>query len=214
VGRHVLVGSLAGGLCATLLLLADRLPAWLGLPASPPDGYALDLLLGPRQALATLVGQQLEAVGMALGLLLLLVLLRGLVQLVQSALEFVVRGDGPRALLRRLMGGEWVAALVLALIMGIQTSLQSELPLGLAVILCVGAWASLAFVALRHGLLALCSAVFFMAVLVNFPLALDLSQWTAVGSLLTLAAALGLVVFCFKTSLAGRPLLRDDLLEG
>jgi hypothetical protein len=111
------------------------------------------------------------------------------------------------------MEGEWLAALVLALVMGIQTSLQSELPLALTVILCVGAWASLAFVALRHGLLALCSAVFFLAVVVNFPLTLELSHWTGLGSLLAQLAALAIMAYCFETSLAGRPLFRDDLLE-
>jgi len=124
-----------------------------------------------------------------LGLLLLLVLLRGLVR------------------------SERLATLLLALILGVQMAMQSELPLAVALVLCVAAWVCPALVVLRFGLLALCSTLFYMAVVVSFPLTLDLSHWTAGGSVLALLMAVGIAVFSFRTALAGRPLFRDGLLH-
>jgi hypothetical protein len=77
----------------------------------------------------------------------------------------------------------------------------------------MAAWALPAFVVLRYGLLAFCSTVFFLAVVVNYPFSLDLSHWTGAGSALAWLMAATIVIFAFRTSLAGRPLFRGELLE-
>jgi hypothetical protein len=107
-----------------------------------------------------------------------------------------------------------LAALALALLMGVQTALQAGLPFAVAMVLTMAAWACPAFVVLRHGLLALCSTIFYLAVVVDFPLTLEPGHWTGLGSVLALLTAVGIAVLSFHASLAGRPLLRDDLLEG
>jgi hypothetical protein len=189
VGRHILFGAGAGTFCAAVLLLDYRFSNWLAMPTTAPDDFGQDMLLGPQHALATLVGQQVEAVGIGLGLLLLLVLLRGLLRY------------------------EGLAAVGLILIMGSQQALQSELPFALDFAVCAVAWAVPAVVALRFGLLALCSTLFFLALLVNYPLTPDLTHWTGGPTILILLVAVGIAVFSFRTSLAGRPLFSQDLLS-
>ena len=57
-------------------------------------------------------------------------------------------------------------------------------------------------------------AGFVAQVLVAFPLTFDLSAWYSEASLFALGTVLVLAVWSFRVALAGRSVLRDELLEG
>jgi hypothetical protein len=63
----------------------------------------------------------------------------------------------------------------------------------------------------RYGLLALISAIFFLHLMIFFPITSDFSAWYAADFVVALIISLGLVVFGFYTSLAGQPLFRATL---
>jgi hypothetical protein len=50
-------------------------------------------------------------------------------------------------------------------------------------------------------------------VLRNFPLTTHLSVWYAKDALLALVSVLALAIYAFHTTLAGRPLWRDELQQ-
>lgn len=63
----------------------------------------------------------------------------------------------------------------------------------------------------RYGLLALISTLFFVHLMIFFPITSDFSAWYAADYVLALIISLGLVVFGFYTSLSGEPLFRGTL---
>ena len=60
-------------------------------------------------------------------------------------------------------------------------------------------------------LFALVAALFVTTVFDSFPVTLDFSAWYIGASVSALAVVAGLAVYGFHTSLAGRPLFKDDL---
>ena len=66
----------------------------------------------------------------------------------------------------------------------------------------------------RFGLFAVVAGLFVSSLLATFPVTFDFSAWYIGASLTALGAALALGVYGFHTALAGRPLLRDELLDG
>jgi hypothetical protein len=69
------------------------------------------------------------------------------------------------------------------------------------------------FVLRRGGLLGLTVTLFCMFNLVEAPLTLDLSAWYASRSLPVVAVLVGLALYGFHTSLAGKPFFGRSLLE-
>jgi hypothetical protein len=67
-------------------------------------------------------------------------------------------------------------------------------------------------VLLRYGMLALMVVDVISAFLLGLPRTFDLSAWYAAIGLAPLVAVALIAVFGFRTSLAGRPVLREDLL--
>ncbi len=65
------------------------------------------------------------------------------------------------------------------------------------------------FVLLRFGMLALTVAVFTNALLVAFPITLDLSRWYAPNSLLMFTVLLALLLYGLRTALGNRPFLLE-----
>jgi len=65
---------------------------------------------------------------------------------------------------------------------------------------------------IRYGLVAVAVSVFVSALLSGFPLTLDFSKWYAGQSLLALGTVLALAVLGFREALAGRTLLREEVL--
>jgi hypothetical protein len=66
---------------------------------------------------------------------------------------------------------------------------------------------------MRFGVVTAVTFVFTWIVLAHFPLTADLSAWYATSALLTMASVLALAIYGFRTTLAGRPLWRDQLQQ-
>ena len=67
---------------------------------------------------------------------------------------------------------------------------------------------------IRFGLLAMASLSLVQELLAVTPLTRDFAGWYAGASLSVVLIVLALAVFGFYASLGGRPLLREELLEG
>ena len=68
------------------------------------------------------------------------------------------------------------------------------------------------YILIRYGLVAVAVLLFVSALLLSFPLTLDFSKWYAGQSLVALATVLALAVFGFREALAGRAVLREEVL--
>jgi serine/threonine-protein kinase len=80
-------------------------------------------------------------------------------------------------------------------------------------VLLTALWQVIVLIALmRFGLLTFVAACLVLQ-LRYLPLTLDFTAWYSTGSLLVMLAAVAIAVYGFWVSLAGRPLLRDELLE-
>jgi hypothetical protein len=106
---------------------------------------------------------------------------------------------------------ERLAAFALWFIMAIALSLTLETAIGIP-FACVSALL-LMWVLYRHGLLALISAIFFLHLMIFYPITSDLSAWYAADFVLALIICLALAGFSFYISLAGQPLFRGALPE-
>jgi hypothetical protein len=69
------------------------------------------------------------------------------------------------------------------------------------------------FVLYRYGLLAVIVAIYFLHLMIFFPITSDFSAWYAADFVLTVMIGLALVGFGFYTSLAGEPLFRGARLD-
>jgi hypothetical protein len=65
----------------------------------------------------------------------------------------------------------------------------------------------------RFGLLALISAIFFLHLMVFFPVTTEFSAWYASSFILDLIIILSLAVYGFYKSIAGQPLFRSKFLD-
>jgi hypothetical protein len=101
---------------------------------------------------------------------------------------------------------ERLAALVVWLIGSVALSLTQETAAG---IVCAILGAGLCvWVLYRYGLLATMVALFFLHLMIFFPITSDFSAWYAADFVLTALISLALAAFGFYTSLAGEPLFR------
>ena len=71
-----------------------------------------------------------------------------------------------------------------------------------------------AFVLLHSGLLAVVVALFLNNFILRTPLTLDLAAWYVNGAIWVLVPVAGMAVYAFHTTVAGRPLIKDELLQG
>jgi hypothetical protein len=189
VGRDILFG----GLCGTAWALADALyhllPAWLGLPPQAPHPITPRILLGVRHFLSGMLAEHFFAITVALIQCFLLVLLR--------------------IILRR----QWLAAAAFFLIFTFSSATGAGNPyINLSYAALVAALVSFALI--RLGLLAAITTWLFTSLLLDYPLTFDFSAWYAGLSLFGISLILGLAVYGFYQSLAGRPIFREELLEG
>lgn len=187
IGRDLLIGAVFGSaMIISHLYLTNLIPRWLGYPpATPWFDFPATQLLGIR-SFAHGFTQQIFA-GLIQGFILLFFFL----------LLYII--------LRR----ERVAAVVLWAIMAVALSLTNETVVGVPF---AGLSALMViWVLYRHGLLALIASLFFMHLLIFFPITSDFSAWYAGDYVLALLIALALAGFGFYTSLAGQPLFRATL---
>jgi hypothetical protein len=187
VGRDLLIGAVFGSaMIISHIYFADLVPRWLGYPpATPWFDFPATQLLGIR-SFAHGFTQQLFA-SLTQGFILLFFLL----------LLYII--------LRR----ELLAAAALWLIMTFALSLTHETIVGVP----FAAFSALmvSWVLYRHGLLALITSLFFLHLMIFFPITSDFSAWYAGDYVLILIVSLALVAFGFYTSLAGQPLFRGAL---
>ena len=192
VGRDLLIGALA----AVGLLLAgelkDLIAIWLGVPPNRPDTGSLSALLGGRHVLGRLFGLDFALVSMLLLFLLFML----------------------RVLLRK----QWLATLVIILLMILPSVVSYQPDDGAAVFLVRVVGTTLATVLIlailiRLGFFALVAMFYFLNLLVVAPLTFDLSAWNAGASMFALLAILVIAGYAFHTALAGRSLIKGELLE-
>ncbi|HVF43370.1 MAG TPA: serine/threonine-protein kinase [Pyrinomonadaceae bacterium] len=189
VGRDLLVGAVFGaGVLLCNFFLGNVVPRWLGYPPDVPwFDQPATRLLGLRSLPGALVSQVFGALDQPFIILLLILLLR--------------------VVLRR----DLLASLAAALIGATALSLTHESAAGVP--FAVAAAFMLVWCLHRHGLLAAVSAVFVLHLNIFYPVTSDFTAWYAGDFLPALVVTVALAVYGFRTSLAGRPLLRGRLLE-
>ncbi|HET6972430.1 MAG TPA: serine/threonine-protein kinase [Pyrinomonadaceae bacterium] len=187
VGRDILIGAVFGlGIILSNFYLASLAPQWLGYPpAIPWMDFPATQLLGIRSFPFGITQQIFGALFQSFILLFFLLLL------------YII--------LRR----ERLAAVAVWLIGSVALSLTHETPLGVP-FSCVAVFL-LVWVLYRYGLLALVSTIFFLHLVIFFPITSDFTAWYAADFVLALIVSLTIAGFAFYTSLAGQPLFRASL---
>jgi serine/threonine-protein kinase len=188
VGRDILIGSLYGAFIAFITHMMWWTPEILGLPRGRlwHDPWPWESLRGLRQAVSAVAGvHTMEVLGAMIGIMMLLVL---------------------RLLLRRT----WIAVIVfsvLAILMFYSgTSHPAPYLIGMGLSL-----AAYWLVLFRVGLLPILLGPV-VANLFLLPLTYDLTAWYGYVTVLVLFVTLGVAVWGFWVSLAGRPLFRDEIM--
>jgi hypothetical protein len=198
VGRHVLVGCLAGGFASALTRLAWFVPSWLGgLPAQPLLS-AIDSREIPGLQLQFLGARPIIA-GMSNNLIIALI--NAFISLFVLFLF--------RALLRKdwAAGGAFVLLFAVALARG--TGNPAIVFVSLLILNSLGV-----VLIFRFGLLATATTLAFQGCLLeNFPLTTQLSSWYAGISLAGILLMAAIACYSFYTSLGGRPVFGSAVLE-
>jgi serine/threonine-protein kinase len=189
VGRDILVGAVFGlGVIVCNFYLANLMPRWLGhAPGIPWMDFPATRLLGLRSFAFGFTNQIFGA------------LIQGFILLFFLLLIYII--------VRR----ERIAALVVWLIGAVTLSLTHEAAAGVP-FACLGA-ALVVWLLYRYGLLALIVALFFVHLVIFYPVTSEFSAWYATDFVLALLIALALAAFGFYTSLAGEPLFRGGRLD-
>ena len=189
VGRDILTGTLAGAAIALLREGGFIASTWLGLRSPATLTSSLDGLGSWRQFASLGLFVPLEALSLALGWLLILLLLR-----------IVFRSDTLAV----------VATIIVVL--PIVTLPGDHLVLDVSLGVLVAAVS--VFVLLRFGLFALVIEISFANALARLPITLNSSDWYVGRSVIVLLCLAGLVGYGFHTSLAGRQLFGRSLVDG
>jgi Protein kinase domain len=188
LGRDLLLGILAGVFWVAEGRMEDLIYAWTGnLPGPPDSDLAYNSLLHFRHMIAVVLGNIVLSVAVSLLIFFIFFLIR--------------------LLLRK----EWLAALVMTLLLS-STSLVGSHPvpdliyrvisLGIALVLLI-----------RFGLLALMVALCTFILLLLFPLTTRFSAWYAGPTFFALFVVLAAAIFGFYTSTAGKPLFGGISLD-
>jgi serine/threonine-protein kinase len=187
VGRDVLIGAVFGlAMIVSHIYLANLVPQSLGYPpAIPWFDFPATQLLGSRSFAHGITNQFFAALFQPFIVLFFLLLL------------YIV--------LRR----ERLAAIALWLLIAAVLSLTYETLVSVP-FACLSAFLVI-WVLYRYGLLALISALYFLHLMIFYPITSDFSAWYAGDYVLAVMVGLGLVGFAFYTSLAGEPLFRGAI---
>jgi hypothetical protein len=164
---------------AVILALLYRVTPLLGQPTPEPSWVGLDTLLGIRGVAAQMLIGQLDAAAIGMGVLLLLLLLR-------------------------MAMPEWLAAVMVVLIMSVPDSLRADLPFALTLTLNAAALAIPTIVLLRFGLLAAIASIYVVHVLVNLPVTPEVGPWTDSTTVFVFLVLAGLTILGFRAATAGR----------
>jgi serine/threonine protein kinase len=185
VARDALTGCAGGVFLLTLFQLRALIPQWLGYPKSAP--FTFDFATSGSSFISSILGQLHTAILLSLGLLCLLFLLRVLLR--NERVAFVV----------------WVLFIPLVSML---------FPNGWIVgIVNMVVFALLLFLLMRFGLVALALAFFTLLLRATTPITFDASAWYSGYGFATLAIFGVIVLYAFRTSLGGRPLLATSHLD-
>ncbi len=186
VGRHVLYGAALGVGMELLQQLGNLAPTFYGEAGPRPAGTDLDTLLGTRWVLGEVFFSMYNVIATPMTLLFLLVLFRVVVRNSWVALAL------------------WVALLVLLGLPDSEHAAIWAVTQGIT-------WAAIGLFLMRFGLVSFMSAFFFAVELLgNQPVTLDFSTWYAGSTLTALGAGAGVLLYAFRASLGGRPLLAES----
>jgi Protein kinase domain len=188
IGRDVLIGIVGGVLLALLHAAIVIVPSWFGVAGLAPDRgqppFGLGALNDLREAFGILCLLMRDTLTTPMAIMVLLLLCR-----------IVLRRDG-------------IAIVAVLAIFGLSGFVDSG---NFSLDLISGAMLAGCLMALffRFGLLAMIEAQFVVEVLLVFPMTFDTSSWYAGSTLLAFAAIAALVVYGFRTALAGRSAFGD-----
>jgi hypothetical protein len=185
IGRDILIGGLLGVALNVLGGLESVSHSWLGEPQTMYAFLPNDFLLGGRHIIAYLFQTPFQAVYVPILYLFFLLLLRMILR--KGYLVVLVFYLLTMSLVFVDLTGNPILALIWVFVID----------------------SIFLFIIIRLGLLAFCFAV----LIGNFTTNLYLTTWYSGGDYATLMVATALVAYGFWISLAGRSLLRENLLE-
>jgi serine/threonine protein kinase len=187
VGRDLLLGAFFG--CGLVLVGYSQLliPRWLGMPAPAPAPVVLKGLLGYQYVATLFVAQVLNSL------------------LFSAVFMFVL------LLFTIVTRRERVALVLLGLLCTVfyigSGNLAVDIPIGVVIS------ATTLFVLLRFGMLTLVFMEFFILTFNFYPVTSDFTSWYAGSAGFAAALGLALILYGFKSSLAGQPLFKGSLVE-
>jgi hypothetical protein len=189
VGRDILFGSLVGAFGIASVRFGWHVPEWLGYPPLQPYFGVNWQLLGARPIIADLSNNLLAALVVSFIILFTLFLLR--------------------ALLRK----EWMAAIVCILLITLFRPPTADPFTAVTVVSILITTSLTVFLFLRFGLLAVIASYFFDDLLGGFPLTTQMSAWYAGLSIAGILLMAAMALYCFYTSLGGRPMFGGAVLD-
>ena len=186
VGRDLLLGAFFG--CGLVLFgyLQIFIPRWAGLPATTPAQIPLKGLMGFQYVVNLFVAQVLNSLLFPSVLMFLLLLL-----------TIITRRERLSMVLLCLLSS--------AFFLG-SSQPAVDLPLGLI------ASAITIFILVRFGMLALLFTQFFILFFNFYPVTSDFSAWYAGSSAFAALLGAGLILYGFKSSLAGQQIFKGSLV--
>jgi protein kinase-like protein len=185
VGGEILVGTVAGVAVTVLYECRQLVRAHLGAPpAFLTESSPVDGLRGAASMWLAQLG-----ISMIEALVLLFVIF----------------------LFRLIARSEWGAGALYCLLIVTLNNLGIS-HAAVASLFSAAAAALTFYILLRYGLVAVAVSLFVIELLSGFPLTLDFSKWYAGSSLLALGTVLALAVLGFREALAGRAVLREEVL--
>ena len=188
VGRDLLLGAFFGSALVLVGYLQIFIPRWLGMPPTQPATVVLKGLLGFHYVPNLLVAQILNSLTFP-SVFMFLVLL----------LTIITRHERVAIVLFGLIYA--------ALYLGGSSNLFLDATLGLIIS------AATIFILLRFGMLTLVFTQFFILFFTFYPVTSDFAAWYAGSSAFAALLGAGLILYGFKSSLAGQQIFKGSLVE-
>lgn len=188
VGRDILIGGLVGAWIVFVILSSLLLQQWMDGSTKLPVVGSVDVLTNARHALSLLFSVQTSAVVNPLGIMLLLMILR--------------------VVLRK----EWLAVGGVLLVFALVNSLSSLYTFSwIQVISALLVWIPAILVLTRFGILSSFMMFYFANLVFSLPLTTDFTHWYAGRVTFLFVLLVAIVIYGFYASLAGRPILSDEM---
>ena len=188
VGRHVLIGGLAGVVFSFAFMVPHVAAEWTGIAPARPPNDAVEALSGTRASIAAFFFAVQDSFFVPIAMLLVVLVLR--------------------VLLRR----PWIAYVVAVALLGaVSFAAQPSAPINAAA---VSTFIGVIVVVLltRFGLLAFLVGVAF-SYWQAIPLTLDTTSWFFPASVLTMLIFAGIAIYGYIVSVGGQALFKDPVFS-